>query len=340
MKPFLSKEFQSRVVICGRADSAAALRRLAPPSELPSSLSESTVGAICACNVMPPSVAERLGLDQLDAAEIQSLRIRQHPGAGGSAAYTVPLYQLLSDSLRANERTSNREASKEQVVDAMTPPPRRAEPQDAREGSAATSAAASAAASTATSFSPATPAAACTPPASTTASIIDSPTYVPLALHPSSERLREASTLAAAPSTTPSRGAGPARRGAVLLSGEFVKQGQAFPWTWRARRFEITADAHDPRRLRLAYYDALGVRKGGFEVRDAYIPYEELPSSSLYSYVFETTEPEFRIVFEAADGVRQLLARAASEAEREQWRTAVSNLLDSAAAARLPRASV
>jgi len=121
------------------------------------------------------------------------------------------------------------------------------------------------------------------------------------------------------------------RRGTLLLSGTFLKRGQSFPWTWRRRAFEVTIDRHHPSRgLRLHYYDESGFCKGGFELHDIYIPYEELPSTSLLSGLV-ASQPQHCIVFEATatgHGRRQLFAQATSEGEREQWRTKLDSLLD------------
>lgn len=118
----------------------------------------------------------------------------------------------------------------------------------------------------------------------------------------------------------------------LVLSGEFVKQGQHFPWTWRKRAFELTVDkeSHKPR---LSYYEN-ALRKGSLEIKGVRLPSAEAkrPNTSMTLSSDEQQAPKpkpaaFEVVFEAADGQRQLLARADSEEERQQWIETTNRLL-------------
>ena len=108
----------------------------------------------------------------------------------------------------------------------------------------------------------------------------------------------------------------------LLLSGVFVKQGQRFPFTWRRRTFEVRAGGE--RRLRLSYFEA-GVRKGGLELAGVELPLaaapdeESTPRCCWHPLLSRLKVKPCEVVFTAANGHRQLLARATSEAERTRW---------------------
>lgn len=111
----------------------------------------------------------------------------------------------------------------------------------------------------------------------------------------------------------------------VLLSGEFVKQGQKFPWSWRRRGFEVTIS--DEKRPYLAYYDR-DVKKGSIELGRVRLPNasDELGAQD------KPHKPAaaFEIIFESASGKRHLRALATSEEERKQWLETTRQLLASA----------
>lgn len=100
-----------------------------------------------------------------------------------------------------------------------------------------------------------------------------------------------------------------------FLAGEFVKQGQCFPWTWRRRSFEVTAGRGG--RPCLAYYHG-GAKKGSMELAKVW------PQTA---YLWRASTSPLEIVFEAADGKRQLRARAPSEEVRDAWLSRASLLL-------------
>ena len=102
-----------------------------------------------------------------------------------------------------------------------------------------------------------------------------------------------------------------------VFSGEFVKQGQKFPWTWRKRAFEVTTGKENT--LQLSYY-ANETRKGSLQLGRVRLPSDDGQALAC------------GVVFESLDGRRQLLARAPSEEERDRWMSKSTELLTAAAA--------
>lgn len=102
------------------------------------------------------------------------------------------------------------------------------------------------------------------------------------------------------------------------LRGEFVKQGQRFPWTWRQRAFQMCIDDECGRVPRLSYYagkiDEKHI-KGSLQLGGVRLP-AGIGSGT-----------RWELIFEAADSRRVLLARASSEEERALWVAKANQLL-------------
>jgi len=122
----------------------------------------------------------------------------------------------------------------------------------------------------------------------------------------------------------------------LVLSGEFIKKGSNFPWTWKKRAFEVTVSKENAK-PHLSYYDH-ATKKGSLELGRVRLPNglseNQPPTNMLLSDELLLQQKQqqkpastYEVVFEAADGTRHLRALASSEQERKQWLEATRSLL-------------
>ena len=116
----------------------------------------------------------------------------------------------------------------------------------------------------------------------------------------------------------------------LVLSGEFLKQGMEFPWSWQMRLFEVTRDHN--KRVFVSWYKSNEVddveKKGTLEINDVRLPegsylggggiFAGLVSSNFVRDL--TFSPRAGVVeFVCVDGKRVLRAQASCAGECKHW---------------------